>query len=768
MNKLLTIWKNNRTTIRVVLLVTLITAATSLLMTHYAFAQTQTEDPSVWNLKGFLPWALSNIARYIGIVMLWGASLFVYIAGQGLDFIVLFSVVKMGWIMNSLPGIQTAWLMARDATNLIFIFMLIYTGILMIIDANLLAKKGMLNYRRMLVMLVVAALLVNFSLFFTRAIVDISNVVATKLYSLTSQQSLSAVLMNSMSAVNIVTDNSMPEFNQVESAIDAANIPTQPGTEPQAKDPLAEGIGMLLRGLLGGVVLIVAGLSFIAISFFLILRFVLVLYLLITSPLYFAGMVWPAVRGVFGDWLKTLISQCLFPIVYFLLLLMILFFIVGGVNTINNTNTQPIDVASITTTLSPSSDTVNKNLQGAIGMSFSQLLQFILIVLALVGSLKISVTISSKGASGFDAKIRQFAGQGSNYLTRRAFNVAGGVAGTVAAPINRIPLVGKPLVGMAGGVGKAVGYGVNRFGQVSGTGDLMGSVTAGTAAGFGTMRDFKPIDAAKKLITPDQKKVEERLTEKKKELEKGVDEKNEGNLKTATSELKNAQLELDRAQQVFRNAKTNEEKVAALAEESAAEEKRDAKQEKLSDVNKAISRDKKIAVAEWRSNTSGGGLTRTGRSIRRAFSATERAVVSKSALESPKEAKDQLAEKADRLNVRLSNMIDTGKTATEITTFLKEKKNKITPAAMAFVKPSLLLNTKVLDKDGINPILRFMTPAMLTAFSKEEKSGVKMSEKELEELHVQLKKREAAGDNSIVKYLAPNNNQSDWLPDIKP
>jgi hypothetical protein len=69
-------------------------------------------------------------------------------------------------------AIDTLWSVVRDFFNIIFIFAIIYLGFKMILGSDDSGTK------RALVYLIIAALLVNFSLFISKFIVDFSNILA--------------------------------------------------------------------------------------------------------------------------------------------------------------------------------------------------------------------------------------------------------------------------------------------------------------------------------------------------------------------------------------------------------------------------------------------------------------------------------------------------------------------------------------------------------------------------------------------------------------
>src|SRR3989344_4432205 len=80
---------------------------------------------------------------------------------------------QLGFVVN------TVWTIVRDLCNLVFIFMFLYVGIRLVLTV-----ENPAGARKTLVPLLFAALLVNFSLFFAKAIIDIANVAAVAVYGL--------------------------------------------------------------------------------------------------------------------------------------------------------------------------------------------------------------------------------------------------------------------------------------------------------------------------------------------------------------------------------------------------------------------------------------------------------------------------------------------------------------------------------------------------------------------------------------------------------
>ncbi|MCB9810749.1 MAG: hypothetical protein H6779_02880 [Candidatus Nomurabacteria bacterium] len=112
--------------------------------------------------------------------LLWGVvngvfGFLVWMAGKLLDTAITTFVIGFGDLfINTGLGfaVDNLWQTVRDIFNLTFIFGLVYIGFKMILNV------GDSSAKKMLVHIILAALLVNFSLFITKFIVDFSNIAA--------------------------------------------------------------------------------------------------------------------------------------------------------------------------------------------------------------------------------------------------------------------------------------------------------------------------------------------------------------------------------------------------------------------------------------------------------------------------------------------------------------------------------------------------------------------------------------------------------------
>lgn len=133
------------------------------------------------------PSFLATIGNTVGVAFVSLGAGMVWIGGKMLDIVINQYVVQMGSKMGSGSpignSIERGWVVIRDLMNIAFIFGFAYIGLRTILSGT---KNA--GTQRFLSQLVIAALLVNFSLFFARVIVDVSNVFTVEIYQAMTQE----------------------------------------------------------------------------------------------------------------------------------------------------------------------------------------------------------------------------------------------------------------------------------------------------------------------------------------------------------------------------------------------------------------------------------------------------------------------------------------------------------------------------------------------------------------------------------------------------
>ncbi len=256
------------------------------LLPQLLFAQTPAEGERGWAMAGLqgLLYSIVNVvfgtlAGLAGLLL--NEAVETYVVGFG----ALYQSSGLGWTIDNL------WSTVRDIFNLTFIFGLVYIGFKMIFNS------GDSSAKRMLGSLVLAALLVNFSLFITKFVIDFSNIAAAQLASGFNNGGNYAV---SEGFMNIMGISGL--FSTGESLADKTT---------------SAGFAFIFGSL---ILYIVAAFVFAAGGLLLMIRFVVLNIYMILSPLMFLGMVFPGFSSVSRQYWSGFLSRAFFAPAYILML----------------------------------------------------------------------------------------------------------------------------------------------------------------------------------------------------------------------------------------------------------------------------------------------------------------------------------------------------------------------------------------------------------------------------------------------------------------
>jgi hypothetical protein len=211
-----------------------------------------------------------------------------------------------GFIDSS--SITTSWAMIRDMINISFIFVLLYIAIATIIGNAGIKTKVLIKD------VIVAAILINFSLFFTRIIIDGGNILATVLYNKLSATSygtgiwgLTGPIMNSLKLQTLLN-------------FDILKLTGQSNA---------------IFALVFSVIIIGATIwAFLYAAILFLIRNVMLLFLLAISPLGFIGGTLPWFKEKSSEWWSALIGQvAVAP--YFLFMMFLLVKMIDGIEASN-------------------------------------------------------------------------------------------------------------------------------------------------------------------------------------------------------------------------------------------------------------------------------------------------------------------------------------------------------------------------------------------------------------------------------------------------
>jgi hypothetical protein len=120
----------------------------------------------------------SSMMGCLAVIIYYGlyytSSKLAMLGGFFLDFFMGYSISSDAYTTSSFP--EKGWGMLRDLANICFIFLLVYAGIRLILGI------GKFNAKSTIVNVILMAILINFSLFFTKLIIDAGNITARIFY----------------------------------------------------------------------------------------------------------------------------------------------------------------------------------------------------------------------------------------------------------------------------------------------------------------------------------------------------------------------------------------------------------------------------------------------------------------------------------------------------------------------------------------------------------------------------------------------------------
>jgi hypothetical protein len=327
--------------------------------------------------SGLAGWIWKAFAQGIGAILMGISSLVLMLCGMIFDWIVDFSIVKMATNIGDPAGvggaITLAWATLRDIANMCFIFVLLYAAFKTMFDSNF------SNFGKTVRDIIIVALLINFSLFFSKIVIDASNIVAVGFYnSITSASTLTATGTASGSA----------EFKGISAGyMNMLKLQTFFSSDFLTKSDLSGG-AILTMGVMGAifmlitaVILLIAGIMFAA-------RFIILIFLMILSPLALIAYIIPGQMGKFNEWKDALIAQSFFAPIFFALTWVVFKLGTSLLDVLNKTqNGQTSDWTNVTT--NPNS-------------ALALIINYVLIMGFAIAALVISKQMASKTA-GFSA-----------------------------------------------------------------------------------------------------------------------------------------------------------------------------------------------------------------------------------------------------------------------------------------------------------------------------------------------------------------------------
>lgn len=233
----------------------------------------------------------------------------------------------VGDFYNGIPALNEVWLVIRNMSSIFIIFALLYSSIKVIVGAGSSSAT-----KELIVKIVIAGVLINFSLFFTKVLIDGSNLVSLQFYRAIAPKSAGS-LSTLSSAFNdgglsdiFMSSFKIPRIYQ-KSALETSDVPLS--------------IGIATIG--GMLMMITAAISLLAASVAIMFRTAILIFIMAASPIYFAAMIFPQLEDKAKEVTKMFKSQLIFMPTYLFLMYVALKLISSpGFNAIFNTSLNDV------------------------------------------------------------------------------------------------------------------------------------------------------------------------------------------------------------------------------------------------------------------------------------------------------------------------------------------------------------------------------------------------------------------------------------------
>lgn len=314
------------------------TSNTPTVATATSFQAADSNLP-ICNILGDGPGSFEGcFVRLFYYIILYPTAWLARLSGQIFDYFIAFTLNSESY--QSGGFVEKGWTIIRDLANASFIFILLYTAIKFIVNA----KSA--DMARIVSRVILVAIVINFSLFMSRVIIDAGNILGRVFYekitvendsdsSINQYKTLSAGLLNTVNPQELL---SRDMFKQTQNAT-SVDITTQSNTlgsfnndtnnQNLAGYNVSAGF-MIFIILVASVVNIAIVWVFISVSIFLIARTLGLWIVMIMSPVAFASLSIPFFKIPnygFDDWLKKATSLSFMVVVFMFFLYLTIMFI---------------------------------------------------------------------------------------------------------------------------------------------------------------------------------------------------------------------------------------------------------------------------------------------------------------------------------------------------------------------------------------------------------------------------------------------------------
>ena len=396
-----------------------------ILGTEVTFAQSAESGNILFQILDIVsnPW--DSLAGLIGNLLISLTSTLLALSGSLFDLLIEHTIVKFAGTLTDtglMTNIEKVWSAFRDIGNIVIIGMFVFVAISIILDLQTYGEK------KMIARLLIVAILINFSLFFTKIVIDASHITArqfytaiTKVVSTTEQGTQQIGNSNETNIRSVGISAAFMAKSGIVGGFDTQNFRKR--IEQNNGSPFTT---ILIYSFLVSALIFTVAIILLYGSFLLASRGILLVILMITSSLAFATYLIPSMDGSkygWKAWRDTLLKTSFMAPLLLLFIWASLFILqsgnAGGNSTIGSFLENPSDASAW---------------------------QVIWLLIISIGFLFVSIKMSqslSSGITGFklSAKVPGLAAVGgaltAGWIGRRTFGAGAGYAQRGAEAIQK-------------------------------------------------------------------------------------------------------------------------------------------------------------------------------------------------------------------------------------------------------------------------------------------------------------------------------------------
>ncbi|OGZ31755.1 MAG: hypothetical protein A3H02_01675 [Candidatus Niyogibacteria bacterium RIFCSPLOWO2_12_FULL_41_13] len=357
----------------------------------------------------WINWGLAHFLSFF----LWLASWLVALAGLVFDWVLDFNLEPTTFDPINFGGfVYSGWTYVRDTVNLLFIF------ILLIIAIGTIIGQESYGVKKALPTLIIIILLINFSLLFSRYVIEFSNSLADYIYT-TRIEKLQTRLVREGRVGNSVFGRTLTLEEKLVNAnlrkVSISSMMMEGLSAQKIRDAkldqnasfIATAASISIGTILGIFVFITAAITFLVAAIMLFLRIVTLWLAMILAPAALFLWALPATEGYGKEWMMILIRQSIFlPVLIFMLSLAVHLSL--NINNVFPTANNPLDISMINTQ------------EGLITF----VARYILLIIVFNAALVFARSLAEKGTGA----IYSYASQAQGYMNSKV-GIAGKWAG---------------------------------------------------------------------------------------------------------------------------------------------------------------------------------------------------------------------------------------------------------------------------------------------------------------------------------------------------